>query len=247
MVALWVQTGRLMAGLVLVPLGRAFSARWRGRCGAGSRLPIAIPYCRRRSRHRDSPRSLLSRGTSVPRSRVQHTTCRRACSALVRPGHAGHPYCGHGAFGVTVAGLDHMVAAASATTCCRGRRAMLSEHRLHPASILFALAGSLKAFALPALLLFFSSLRSSTSTGADPGWGRAGGSTAGFPGISSWTTGRCGCCSCLVLDHHRRHRPLPTFRIRYEGSELVIRPACCSATSGTCPTPASRTSMPPAP
>jgi len=48
---------------------------------------------------------------------------------------------------------------------------MLSEHRLHPASILFALAGSLKAFALPALLLFFSSLRSSPPTGADPGWG----------------------------------------------------------------------------
>ena len=30
---------------------------------------------------------------------------------------------------------------------------MQSEHRLHPASILFALAGSMKAFALPALLL----------------------------------------------------------------------------------------------
>ena len=32
---------------------------------------------------------------------------------------------------------------------------MLSEPRLHPVSIMFALAGSLKAFALPALLLFF--------------------------------------------------------------------------------------------
>ena len=51
---------------------------------------------------------------------------------------------------------------------------MPSEHRLHPLSMLFALSGSLKAFALPAILLVFSGLRGSSRRSApeppaDPG------------------------------------------------------------------------------
>ena len=42
---------------------------------------------------------------------------------------------------------------------------MPSERRLHPASILFALSGSLKTFALPAVLLLFSSLRGGSVVG----------------------------------------------------------------------------------
>ena len=38
---------------------------------------------------------------------------------------------------------------------------MPSEHRLHPTSILFALAGTLKALLLPAVLLLLTNGRSS--------------------------------------------------------------------------------------
>ena len=58
-----------------------------------------------------------------------------------------------------------------ARTCCPATRAMPSEHRLHPSSILFALAGSLKAFALPAVVLLLTSGRTSPQPAAGPGLG----------------------------------------------------------------------------
>ncbi|HKO32412.1 MAG TPA: PH domain-containing protein, partial [Candidatus Limnocylindria bacterium] len=102
---------------------------------------------------------------------------------------------------------------------------MPSEHRLHPASILFALAGSLKAFALPALVLMVSSLRSSPATG---------GNSAGrwWPGrwMNSWLP------DSLELENWQVWLLLflvpatiaaviryLTFRVGYEGGELVIR------------------------
>ena len=48
---------------------------------------------------------------------------------------------------------------------------MPSDHRLHPTSILFALAGSLKAFLLPAVVLLFSTGRSSPESPSGPGGG----------------------------------------------------------------------------
>ena len=86
---------------------------------------------------------------------------------------------------------------------------MPSEHRLHPASILFALVGSLKAFALPALLLFFSSLRSSPAAGGGPGpGGRAGGSTAGCPANFELDNWQAWLLLLLIPADRRRHRPL---------------------------------------
>ena len=199
MVALWVQSGRLLAGLGLVPLWLAgFSAVvWHLR-----RWP-AIAY--RHAFYRVDDLGIeIRRGVyfreviNVPRSRVQHTDVSQG--PLERRFGLGtlviHT-AGTANSEVTLTGLEHALAGRIRDHLLPRDAAMLSEHRLHPASILFALVGSLKAFALPALLLFFSSLRSSPSTGAERrAGGRAGGSTAGSPGTSSWTTGRRGCCSC---------------------------------------------------
>ena len=100
---------------------------------------------------------------------------------------------------------------------------MLSEHRLHPASILFALAGSLKAFALPALLLFFSSLRSSPPTGADPGWGPGRWVNRWLPGNFELDNWQAWLLLLLIPATIAAIVHFLTFRIRYEGSELVIR------------------------
>ena len=100
---------------------------------------------------------------------------------------------------------------------------MLSEHRLHPASILFALAGSLKAFALPALLLFFSSLRSSPPTGADPGWGPGRWVNRWLPGNFELDNWQAWLLLLLIPATIGAIVHFMTFRIRYEGGELVIR------------------------
>ena len=56
---------------------------------------------------------------------------------------------------------------------------MPSEHRLHPASILFALSSSLKMFALPAIVLIVGSLRGTSDRTAERT--RGGGGPGGFP------------------------------------------------------------------
>jgi putative membrane protein len=100
---------------------------------------------------------------------------------------------------------------------------MPSEHRLHPASILFALAGSFKTLALPAVLLLFSSLR---SAGADGDGGARWGPTRW---INRWTPGdldfenwQLWLLFFLIVPTIAALVRFFTFRIRYEGSELVI-------------------------
>ena len=192
--------GRPAARSALAPpersAGLAAAALARDRLSA-----CVVP--RGRSGHRDSPRA--STGATSPTCRApacSTPTCRRARSS------AGSAWARSSSTPQarrirrsTLAGSRTRDGAAHPRrTCSPGLRAMPSEHRLHPASILFALAGSLKAFALPALLLFFSSLRSSPSTartGAESG--RAGWFNRWMPGgIASWRTGRSGCCSCCI-------------------------------------------------
>jgi putative membrane protein len=100
---------------------------------------------------------------------------------------------------------------------------MPSDHRLHPSSILFALGGSLRAFALPALFLLVTSGRSSPE--------RAGGGASGparwmnrwIPGdfeIANWQFWMLLFLIPSIVVALARYF---SFRLRYEGRELVIR------------------------
>ena len=79
---------------------------------------------------------------------------------------------------------------------------MPSEHRLHPSSILFALAGSLRAFALPTLLLIITGV---------------GGSSESLDGWQIWML------FVLVFSVVGAMLRYLTFRLTYDGDELVIR------------------------
>jgi putative membrane protein len=100
---------------------------------------------------------------------------------------------------------------------------MLSEHRLHPVSILFALSGSLKAFALPALLLIFSSLRRApvapvTGPEEPTGWLKR------WPPFGSDVDGwQIWLLLFLVVAVVGAVLRYLTFRLTYEDTELVIR------------------------
>jgi putative membrane protein len=97
---------------------------------------------------------------------------------------------------------------------------MPSEHRLHPTSILFALAGSLKAFLLPAVLVLLTNGRSSP----DPGrWSPVGWVNRTLPGdvaIANWQFYLLLFLIPAVLFSLLKYF---SFRLRYEGTELVIR------------------------
>jgi putative membrane protein len=97
---------------------------------------------------------------------------------------------------------------------------MPSEHRLHPTSILFALAGSLKAFLLPAVLLLLTNRRSSP----DPGWWNpAGWVNRALPGevaIANWQFWLLLFLIPVTIASLLKYF---SFRLRYEGTELVIR------------------------
>jgi putative membrane protein len=86
---------------------------------------------------------------------------------------------------------------------------MASEQRLHPASMLFAMGRSLKAFALPGLLLFFTAGRTSGGPG-----GRFGGAP---PNWERWMMLMLIPSALVALARYL------SFRIRYEDTELVIR------------------------
>jgi putative membrane protein len=86
---------------------------------------------------------------------------------------------------------------------------MPSEQRLHPISILFAFAGSLKAFALPGLLVLVAGR--SSSGGADGGFG-------GLP--ANWEVWMMLFLIPAALIAVARHL---SFRVQYESTELVIR------------------------
>jgi putative membrane protein len=96
---------------------------------------------------------------------------------------------------------------------------MPSEHRLHPSSILFALAGGSKALLLPAVLLLLTG-RSSR----DPdGWNPAGWVNRALPGdvdIANWQFWLLLFLIPAAIGSLLKYF---SFRLRYEGSELVIR------------------------
>jgi putative membrane protein len=100
---------------------------------------------------------------------------------------------------------------------------MPSEHRLHPTSILFALAGSLRAFLLPAVFLLFTTGRSSNQPSPPGGWGPAGWMNRQIPGdfeIANW---QLWLLLLLIPSTIIAITRYLSFRIRYEGTELVIR------------------------
>ncbi len=86
---------------------------------------------------------------------------------------------------------------------------MPSEQRLHPASILFALAGSLKALAVPALLLMLGTSRSSGAPG------RFFGAPQGNWEV--WAMFLLIPATGLAIARYL------SFRLRYDESEIVIR------------------------
>src|SRR5262245_36644671 len=98
---------------------------------------------------------------------------------------------------------------------------MPSDHRLHPSSILFALAGSLRAFLLPAVFLVFTSRRPSEPSDP-PGWGPAAWMNRWMPGdfeIANWQFWILLFLIPATIAAVVRYF---TFRLRYEGTELVI-------------------------
>jgi putative membrane protein len=98
---------------------------------------------------------------------------------------------------------------------------MPSDHRLHPSSILFALAGSLRTLLLPAVLVLFTSRRSSEPSGP-PGWGPAAWMNRWMPGdfeIANWQFWILLFLIPVTIAAVVRYF---TFRLRYEGTELVI-------------------------
>ena len=99
---------------------------------------------------------------------------------------------------------------------------MPSDHRLHPTSILFSLAGSLKAFLVPAIVLMLTTGRSSETPSAPGGFG---------PGrwMSRWTPGDVEIANWqfwlllfLIPSTIAAVARYLSFRVRYEGTELVI-------------------------
>lgn len=86
---------------------------------------------------------------------------------------------------------------------------MASEQRLHPASVLFAFAKSAKVFLLPGLVLLVSSNRSS---------GGAGGTFGGLP--ANW---EFWLMLLMIPSGVAAIARYLSYRIRYEGTELVIR------------------------
>ena len=100
---------------------------------------------------------------------------------------------------------------------------MPSEHRLHPVSILFALSGSLKAFLLPALLVIVSSLRRAPvdrATGAQEPAGWFNRWPPSGPDVEGWQIWLLLFFVLGVVGAVLRYL---TFRLTYEGTELVIR------------------------
>lgn len=86
---------------------------------------------------------------------------------------------------------------------------MASERRLHPASLLFDIAKHLRAFAFPALLVWFGASRST---------GGPGGMFGGLP--SGWETWLLIPFVPAVIASALRYL---TFRLQYDSHELVIR------------------------
>jgi putative membrane protein len=101
-------------------------------------------------------------------------------------------------------------------------KVMPSDHRLHPSSILFALAGSLRAFLVPAVLLVLTSGRSSPEPSGVGGWGPARWMNRWMPWdfeIANWQFWILLFLIPATIAALARYF---SFRLRYEGTELVI-------------------------
>jgi len=98
---------------------------------------------------------------------------------------------------------------------------MPSDHRLHPSSILFALGGSLRAFALPAIFLLITSGRSSRRSDSDGG--PAEWVNRWIPGDFELANWQFWILLFLVPATLGALAKYVSFRLRYDGTELVIR------------------------
>ena len=95
-------------------------------------------------------------------------------------------------------------------------------HRLHPSSILFALAGSLKAFLFPAVLLIVTGRSSGPSSGPW-GWGPADWMNRSLPGEFELANWQFWILLFLIPSTIVAIARYLSFRLHYEGTELVIR------------------------
>jgi putative membrane protein len=100
---------------------------------------------------------------------------------------------------------------------------MPSDHRLHPTSVLFALAGSLRAFLLPAVLLLLTSGRSSPDPSDAGWWNPAAWVNRSLPGDFAITNWQFWILLFLIPATVAALLNYLSFRLRYEGTELVIR------------------------
>src|SRR5687767_12710776 len=98
---------------------------------------------------------------------------------------------------------------ASASIFCRLERAMPSEQRLHPTTLLFDLAAHAKRFALPAVFVLFGMSRSTGGPGGN--FGRLP------PGWEAWLLVLFVPAVLLSIARYL------SFRLLYEPHELVIR------------------------
>jgi len=99
---------------------------------------------------------------------------------------------------------------------------MPSDHRLHPSSVLFAMAGSIRAFLIPAILLILSSGRSSPDRDGPPGFGPAEWMNRWMPGDIEMANWQFWLLLFLIPAAIAALIRYFTFRLRYEGTELVI-------------------------
>ena len=100
---------------------------------------------------------------------------------------------------------------------------MPSDHRLHPTSILFALAGTLKAFLLPAIVLMVTTGRSTDSPSAPDGFGPERWMNRWTPGDFEMANWQFWLLLFLIPSTIAAVARYLSFRVRYEGTELVIR------------------------
>jgi putative membrane protein len=100
---------------------------------------------------------------------------------------------------------------------------MPSDHRLHPTSVLFALAGSLRTLLLPAVLLMVTSGRSSPDSSNGGWWSPAEWINRSLPGDFAIANWQFWILLLLIPATIAALLNYFSFRLRYEGTELVIR------------------------
>src|SRR5262245_18806335 len=99
---------------------------------------------------------------------------------------------------------------------------MPSDHRLHPSSILFALGGSLRNLALSAVFLLLTSGRSSPQSSDPSNWNPAAWMNRWMPGDFALANWQFWILLLLIPATLVSLAKYFSFRLRYEGTELVI-------------------------